>query len=64
VEKTKLVRKTSVDYDARSDVLYINFGDKREADDSDVTEEGVIIRSKEGKIVGLTVLDARKRLSV
>jgi uncharacterized protein YuzE len=64
VEKAKLVRKTSVDYDARADVLYINFGDKREADDSDVTEEGVIIRSKEGKIVGLTVLNARKRLSV
>jgi uncharacterized protein YuzE len=64
VEKAKLVRKTSVDYDAHSDVLYINFGDKREADDSDVTEEGVIIRSKGGKIVGLTVLNARKRLSV
>jgi uncharacterized protein YuzE len=53
-----------VDYDADADVLYINFGDRGEADDSDVTEEGVIIRSKEGKIVGLTVLNAGKRLSV
>ncbi len=64
MEKAKLVRKTSVDYDSQADVLYINFGDKKEADDSDVTEEGVIIRSKQGKIVGLTVLNARKRLSV
>lgn len=63
MEKAKLVRKTSVDYDSQADVLYINFGDKKEADDSDVTEEGVIIRSKQGKIVGLTVLNARKRLS-
>lgn len=64
MEKAKLVRKTSVDYDSQADVLYINFGDKREADDSDLTEEGVIVRSKNGKIVGLTVLNARKRLSV
>lgn len=48
MEKAKRVRKTSVDYDAQADVLYINFGDKRQADDSDVTEEGVIVRSKEG----------------
>jgi hypothetical protein len=41
-----------------------DFGSKREAYDSDATEEGVIIRSKEGKIVGPAVLNARKRLSV
>lgn len=64
MEKAKLVRKTSVDYDSQADVLYINFGDKKEADDSDLTEEGVIVRSKKGKIVGLTVLNAGKRLSV
>jgi len=34
MDKAKLVRKTSVDYDPQSDVLYIDFGDKREADDS------------------------------
>jgi len=43
-------------------VLYINFGKPQEADDSDVTEEGVIIRLKEGKIVGLTILNASKRM--
>jgi len=34
----------------------------QEADDSDVTEEGVIIRFREGRIVGLTVLNASKRM--
>jgi uncharacterized protein YuzE len=64
VEKAKLVRKTVLDYDAEADVLYINFGDQREADDSDVTEQGVIVRSRDGKIIGLTVPNAQKRLSV
>jgi len=43
------------------DVLYIIFGKPREADDSEITEE-VVIRLKEGKIVGLTILNASKRM--
>jgi len=34
LEKAKLVRKTSVDYDEQSGALYINFGDRMEADNS------------------------------
>jgi len=44
-------------------VLYISFGKPREADDSEITEEGVIIRLKEGKIVGPTILNASKRMT-
>jgi len=51
-----------VDYDSVGDVLYISFGKPQEADDSDITDEGVIIRLKEGKIVGLTILNASKRM--
>jgi uncharacterized protein YuzE len=43
-------------------VLYISFGKPQEADDSDITEEGVIICLKEGRIVGLTILNASKRM--
>jgi len=60
--KAELMRNIEVDYDSKGDVLYISFGKPQEADDSDVTEEGVIIRLREGKIVGLTILNASKRM--
>jgi len=62
MEKAELIRNIAFDYDPEGDVLYISFGKPQEADDSDVTEEGVIIRLKEGKIVGLTILNASKRM--
>jgi len=62
VEKAEIIRSVEVDYDPKGDVLYISFGKPQEADDSDVTEEGVVIRLKEGKIVGLTILNASKRM--
>jgi uncharacterized protein YuzE len=60
--KAELIRNIELDYDAKGDVLYINFGKPQEADDSDVTEEGVVICLREGKIVGLTILNASKRM--
>jgi uncharacterized protein YuzE len=60
--KTELTRNIEVDYDPKGDVLYINFGKPQEADDTDITEEGVIIRLKQGKIIGLTILNASKRM--
>lgn len=62
MEKAEIIRSVEVDYDPKGDVLYISFGKPQEADDSDVTEEGVVIRLKEGKIVGLTILNASKRM--
>ena len=64
MEKAELMRNIEVDYDSEGDVLYISFGKPQEADDSDVTEEGVIIRLKEGKIVGITILNASKRMQL
>jgi len=62
MEKAELIRNIEVDYDPKGYVLYISFGKPQEADDSDITEEGVVIRLKEGKIVGLTILNASKRM--
>ena len=59
-----LAEKSKLSYDAEGDVLYINFGKPQPADDSDITDEGVIIRLREGKIVGLTILNAAKRILV
>jgi len=62
LEKTELIHNIAFDYDPEGDVLYISFGKPQEAGDPDITEEGMIIRLKEGKIVGLTILNASKRI--
>ncbi|MEX0683157.1 MAG: DUF2283 domain-containing protein [Dehalococcoidia bacterium] len=49
-------------YDDEGDVLYISFGDPSAAHDADVTDSGVVIRTFKGKIVGLTILNARSRV--
>ncbi len=48
-------------YDEEADVLYLNFKKPSHADDSELTEDDVIIRYEKGEIVGLTVLHASKR---
>ncbi|MEW6215068.1 MAG: DUF2283 domain-containing protein, partial [Nitrospirota bacterium] len=48
--KVDILEKVNMNYDAEGDVLYINFGDPQAADDSDITDEGVIIRLREGLI--------------
>jgi len=50
-----------VDYDKEADVLYINFKKPSHADDSELTDDGVIIRYVEGDVVGITVLNASRR---
>lgn len=49
------------DYDKEADVLYINFKESHEADDSEITDEDVIIRYKKRDIIGLTIINASKR---
>ena len=60
--KASLIEQTKLSYDAEGDVLYISFGEPQPADDSDLTDEGVIVRLREGRIVGLTVLNATKKI--
>ncbi|MBI4286886.1 MAG: DUF2283 domain-containing protein [Chloroflexi bacterium] len=57
-----ILDKVKMDYDPEGDVLYISFGGPQPADDSDITDEGVIVRLREGKIVGLSILNAGKKL--
>jgi len=60
--KNVLTKDVQMDYDDEGDVLYISFGQPEAADDADVTDDGVIVRTREGKIVGLTVLNASRNL--
>ncbi len=48
-------------YDEEADVLYLNFKKPSHADDSELTDEDIIIRYENGKIIGLTILNASKR---
>ncbi len=48
-------------YDAEADVLYINFKKPSRATDSRLTDDDVILRYEDGKLVGLTILHASKR---
>lgn len=48
-------------YDEEADVLYLNFKKPSRADDSEMTNDNVIIRYEKGEIVGITVLNASKR---
>ena len=48
-------------YDEEADVLYLNFKKPSRADDSELTDEDVIIRYEKGEVIGITVLHASKR---
>lgn len=47
-------------YDKEADVLYINFKKPSHADDSELTDDDIIIRYEKGEIVGITVLNASR----
>ena len=48
-------------YDAEADVLYVNFKKPSHADDSELTDDDVIIRYEQGQVIGLTILNASQR---
>jgi uncharacterized protein YuzE len=48
-------------YDKEADVLYINFKKPSHADDSELTDDDIIIRYEKGEIVGITILNASSR---
>ena len=46
-----------------SDVLYISVDKPREADDSFEPQEGIVMRSRKGELVGITIIKLRKRFA-
>ena len=49
-------------YDAEADVLYVNFKKPSHADDSELTDDDVVIRYEQGEVIGLTILNASRHL--
>ena len=54
-------RRMWVDYDKEADVLYLSFKRPQKATDSEMLDNGVLLRYKGEKLVGITILDASKR---
>ena len=52
-----------VDYDADADVLYISFQRPQQATDTEMTDEGILVRYRGKDLVGITILDASTRHS-
>ena len=48
-------------YDQEADVFYFNFRKPSHADDSELTDDDMIIRYEKGEVVGVTILHASKR---
>ena len=53
--------KVSMYYDEEADVLYMSFGEPREAKDSVEVEDGVIYRIADNEVVGITITDFKAR---
>lgn len=49
------------DFDEEADVLYVSFERPQGATDSELTEDGVLMRYRGEQLVGMTVLNASKR---
>ena len=50
-----------IDYDDEADVLYISFKKPQKATDSEMLDDGILLRYKGTDIVGLTILNASRR---
>jgi uncharacterized protein YuzE len=55
------MHRYSIDYDEDADVLYISFRKPQHATESEMRDDGIIIRKRGKEIVGITILDASKR---
>ena len=49
-----------IDYDREADVLYVSFKKPQEATDSEMLDNGVLLRYREDVLVGITVLEASR----
>ena len=50
-----------VDYDEEADVLYIGFDRPQKATDTEMTDDGLLLRYRGEDLVGITVLNASTR---
>ena len=49
------------DYDPEADVLYLSFDRPQHATDSRMRDDGVLLRYRDKKLIGITVFEASRR---
>ena len=54
-------RRYWIDYDDEADVLYISFERPQKATETEMTEDGLLMRYRDEELVGITVLNASAR---
>jgi len=55
-------KKVWFDFDEEADVLYVSFERPQGATDSELTDDGVLLRYRGDELVGVTIMNAKKRL--
>jgi len=60
MEKQKK-RHLVIDYDKEADVLYLSFDLPQKADETEFFSDDILIRKKSNKVVGLTLLNFKKK---
>jgi len=55
------MKKVWIDFDEEADVLYISFQRPQRATDSEMLDNGILLRYRQDQLVGVTVLDASTR---
>ena len=54
-------KQMCLDFDEEADVLYVSFERPQGATDSELDENGILTRYSGDQLVGVTILNARKR---
>lgn len=49
-------------YDSEADVLYLHFKKPNRSDNSEMTEDEIIVRYENKEIIGMTILNASQRV--
>lgn len=49
-------------YDSKADVLYLHFKKPNHADNSEMTDDEIIVRYEDKEIIGVTILNASQRI--
>jgi len=49
-------------YDDKADTLYLHFKKPNHADNSEMTDDDIIIRYEKDEIIGVSILNASKRM--
>lgn len=50
-----------IQYDSDADVMYVNFGPLLPADESELNDDDILYRYRDGKIIGLTITHYSRR---